>query len=181
MEDVNRFVALLRGINVGSAKRIPMALLRESLEDAGLSNVRTHLQSGNVVFDSPAIPSAADLEASVLARTGVHSSVVVVSAEEFQAIVEANPFQDAPDKSRMLVHFTDRMPPAGELQLPDPAAIAPEQLEAGAHALYQWAPDGILATRIPPAFFRQVPGVLTARNLRTVERILTMVDDSSQP
>jgi uncharacterized protein (DUF1697 family) len=181
MVDVNRFVALLRGINVGSAKRIPMATLRECLEESGLENVRTHLQSGNVVFDSPEIPSAAGLEASVLAATSVQSSVVVLAADDFREVVRANPFRDATDKSRMLIHFIDRMPAGSDVRMPDPADLAPEQLEAGARALYQWAPDGILASKIPPAFYRQFPGVLTARNLRTVERILTMVDDSSHP
>ena len=179
MGDVNEFVAFLRGINVGSAKRIAMSTLRETFESAGLSNVRTHLQSGNVVFQSDEQPRAADLESVTFAHTSVQCSIVVLAAEEFRQIVRDNPFADAPDKSRMLVHFTQRMPPASDIVVPHPAELAPEQIALGPRALYQWAPDGVLATTLAPAFFRQFPGVLTARNLRTVERILTMVDDSS--
>lgn len=180
MVDVNEFVALLRGINVGSAKRIPMATLREVFENAGLQNVRTHLQSGNVVFESDGRPNAADLESLVLAHTSVQSSVVLVTAEDFRRVVRDNPFADAPDKSRMLIHFTDRMPRASDIVVPAAAELAPEKIALGARAMYQWAPDGLLASKLPAAFFRQFPGVLTARNLRTVERILTMVDDSSE-
>lgn len=179
MGDVNEFVALLRGINVGTAKRIAMPALREAFESAGLRNVRTHLQSGNVVFESDEPPRAEDLEAVVFARSSVRSSVVVLDADTFRWIVRDNPFSDAPDKSRMLIHFTDRMPSSSDLDIPDAAGLAPEQLAVGSRALYQWSPDGVLASRVPPAFFRQFPGTVTARNLRTVERILTMVDDSS--
>lgn len=181
MVDVNEFVALLRGINVGSAKRIPMATLREVFEDAGLRNVRTHLQSGNVVFETDARPRASELEALVLTRTSVQSSIVLVEATELRQIVRDNPFADAPDKSRMLIYFTDQMPRPADIDLPDAAALAPEKVALGARALYQWTPDGLLASTLSPAFFRQFPGVLTARNLRTTERILTMVDDSSAP
>lgn len=179
MVDVNEFVALLRGINVGSAKRIPMDTLREVLESKGLRNVRTSLQSGNVVFESDARPPASELEAVVLEGTSVQSSIVVMGSDEFRQIARDNPFADAADKSKMLIYFTDQMPRSADIDLPDPAELAPEQVALGARALYQWTPNGVLASTISPAFFRQFPAALTARNLRTVERILTLVDDTS--
>jgi uncharacterized protein (DUF1697 family) len=179
MVDVNKFVALLRGINVGSAKRIPMAVLRDAFTNAGSGAVRTHLQSGNVVFTAAARPEVAALEAAVLALSGVQSSIVLLDEAVFRDIHRDNPFRDAPDPSRMIVYFTDQMPAASALALPDPAGLAPEQLAVGAHALYQWAPDGVLGTKVPAAFYRQFPGVITTRNLRTVDRILLLLDEGT--
>jgi uncharacterized protein (DUF1697 family) len=179
MVDVNKFVALLRGINVGTAKRIPMAQLREVFSALGLRDVRTHLQSGNVVFAAPFRPDVVMLEAAVLSATGVQSSIVLLDEAVFRDIHRQNPFGDVPDPSRMLVHFTDAMPAAAALDMPDPAEFAPEQLAVGDHALYQWAPDGLLATKVPARFYRQFPGVLTTRNLRTVDRILLLLDEGS--
>lgn len=180
MVDVNNFVALLRGINVGSAKRIPMAVLREVYSAVGLRGVRTHLQSGNVVFAASSRPDTATLEAAVLSATGVQSTLVLLDEARFRDIHRQNPFREVPDPARMLVHFTDAMPAADALDLPDPAGLAPEQLAVGAHALYQWAPDGVLGTKVPARFYRQFPGTLTARNLRTVERILLLLDEPSE-
>ena len=80
-----RYVALLRGINVGKAKRVAMADLRAALESLGYTDVATLLNSGNAVFTAPpaaAGRAAADIQAAVLARTGVSSRVTVLDAEE---------------------------------------------------------------------------------------------------
>jgi uncharacterized protein (DUF1697 family) len=173
-----RHVALLRGINVGTAKRIAMADLRRVFETLGYTNVRTYLQSGNVVFDAPAgVDGAAttELEAAIADSTGVHSRVLVLASEEFLAIAEDNPLADAPDPSRMVVTFLDVAPDEFATVRPSDADLAPERIAFGRSAIYQWCPDGLSSARIIPGSLTTSATVTTSRNLRTVNKLVEMV------
>ena len=103
------YIALLRGINVGKAKRIAMADLRALLEGLGHTDVATLLNSGNVVFKvaRKGAPRklAADISAAIAMRLGIEVPVIVVSATELALIVRENPFALADDPSRLLVAF----------------------------------------------------------------------------
>src|SRR5437868_6655981 len=102
-----RLVALLRGINVGRAKRVAMADLRKVLSDMGYGNVRTLLNSGNVVFDcngADAAHCAAQIEEALVLKLGVPAKVTVIEAEQLAEIVRENSLQGvADDYSRLLV------------------------------------------------------------------------------
>src|SRR5262245_63271705 len=102
-----REVALLRGINVGTAKRGGMADLRALVEGLGYGDVRTLLNSGNVVFSVPRTAkgdAGARIEKALVAKLGVESRVIVLSPSELAAMVEENPLLDiAKDHSRMMV------------------------------------------------------------------------------
>jgi uncharacterized protein (DUF1697 family) len=175
-----RYIALLRGINVGTAGRIAMADLRALVSDLGYSGVRTHLQSGNVVFDAESAvtdEAVRNLEAAIIDRTGVSSRVVLVPAVKFRRIARDNPLADAPDPSRMVVTFLDAVPPQESLVRPTDAELLPERLVFGAEAIYQWCPDGVLKTKLPPRFFAKLAPVTTARNLRTVTKLVAMLDE----
>jgi uncharacterized protein (DUF1697 family) len=173
-----RYVALLRGINVGSAKRIAMAELREAFSSLGFERVRTILASGNVIFDASEPPSAARIERAISSRTAVDAPVVLVPAERFRAAVDGNPFVGiADDPSRVVLTFVDRVPDAATLPLPTPEALAPERIEFGDAAIYQWCPDGISKSRLPADFFTRLGSVATGRNLRTAERIVAALED----
>src|SRR6187402_4004013 len=91
---MNRYVALLRGINVGTAARLGMADLRAAFEAEGLENVRTLLQSGNVVFDAASPPTGTALTRAIEARTGLAPRVQLLTADEFRAIAAANPLRE---------------------------------------------------------------------------------------
>ena len=102
----SRQAALLRGINVGRANRVAMADLRSTFEGLGCVDVRTVLNSGNVVFTSKSASptSSARIEKAIAARLGVSTRVTVLTAEEFAAIVAGNPLLPlASDPSRLLV------------------------------------------------------------------------------
>ncbi len=166
-------VALLRGINVGRAKTIPMAELTRVFIRLGFADVSTVLRSGNVVFRSHE-PVTADteaaIEAAVLAATGVQSSVLVRDSAVFIEAADANPLLGiATDGSKSFVTFATRMP--ASLQVPDAEALAPEVLAVGPAAVYQWMPDGLLKTRVPKSFWRQFAAPVTARNWNTVQRV----------
>lgn len=169
-----RHVALFRGINVGKAKRIAMAELKALFEDLGYTNVRTLLNSGNVVFDvtrgTPA-SHAKRIASAVEARTGVSTNTLVLPAATLDTIVAGQPFgAEADDPSRLLVGFPlddDRGPFTALAQAhPDAAFVI------GADACYLWCPDGILESRIADALggakFRDR---VTMRNWSTVQKL----------
>lgn len=167
------WVALLRGVNVGPTTRVPMAELASAYTGVGLTGVRTHLRSGNVVFEADGRPDPVVLQEAVRLATGVSSPVLVLDRDELQRVAQACPLTDvATDDSRLVVSFTSRAP-NGALA-PDPATIAPELLVIGERAVYQWCPDGVSSSRVPPAFWRRVAPLVTARNWRTVTALRSM-------
>ena len=173
-----RHVALLRGINVGKAKRLAMADLRAVFETLGYTAVRTHLQSGNVVFDAKKRLDAAaitELEQTIADTTEVHSRVLVIPADQFLAMAEANPFADAEDPSRMLVSFFDIMPDEALLIRPPDEELAPERVVFGDEAVYQWIPEGILTSRVNFTKALKPTTLTTSRNLRTVRKIVNLI------
>jgi uncharacterized protein (DUF1697 family) len=173
-----RYVVLLRGINVGPSKRIAMADLREIVTGLGFTGVRTLLQSGNVILDSPTAPDATKLEEAIATRTGVHSRIVVVPAARFARIVADYPLGDvATDESKAIITFVEKMPAASAVVRLSDEELAPERLILGKDAVYQWMPDGVLATKLPVKFVKQFGENATARNLRTSKKIVAMLED----
>ena len=168
-------IALLRGINVGTAKAVAMADLSAVFESLGATDVVTLLRSGNVVFDGPALTADA-IEAAVLGATGVQSNVVVLTARELRTIAAENPLSAiSTDGSKSFITITSE--PFTAIELPDAVALAPERLELGrSRAIYQWMPDGSQQSRVPKAFWKQFSGHLTARNENTVNKLLALLD-----
>jgi uncharacterized protein (DUF1697 family) len=191
-ESVNRYVALLRGINVGAAKRIAMADLRAVFESLGCADVRTVLQSGNVVFDladtaqallgSPPerrtghAAFARHLEDAIANATGVRASVLVLTAARFRTILQEIPFPDPADLSRMLITFFEAAPTPTIEAGPTDEELAPEKFVVGTDAIYQWLPDGVLETKLPVKYTERFGAPCTARNLRTANRILALLE-----
>jgi uncharacterized protein (DUF1697 family) len=172
-----KYVLLLRGINVNPSTRVAMSELRELVTEAGYSGVRTLLQSGNVILESSAAPDVPALDRAIASRTGVNSRGLVLDAARFRRIVAAFPLGDVTlDESKALITFVDRMPDADTVARLSEAELAPERLVLGADAVYQWLPDGVLATKLPPKFARQFGENATARNLRTAKRIVALLD-----
>ncbi|HYP31218.1 MAG TPA: DUF1697 domain-containing protein, partial [Burkholderiaceae bacterium] len=117
---MKRHIALLRGINVGKAKRVPMADLRALMASLGHANVRTLLNSGNAVFDAKAgTPAghAKKLRAAILAQLGVDCEVIVKTADELAAAIAEHPLRrHADDDARMLVMFVQDAAALAELK-----------------------------------------------------------------
>ena len=172
------YVLLLRGINVNPTTKVAMGDLRSLLAALGYEDVRTLLQSGNVLLSSPKRPAVGPIEAAIASETGVRSRVVVLSLAELTAIAKANPLLDDPaiqerdDLSKMVITFLggDVMP--DEIERPSDSDLAPERLVILPRAIYQWCPNGILQSQLKPAWWRQIGPVATTRNVRTVNRIL---------
>lgn len=169
-----RYVALIRGINVGRAKRVAMADLRALVESLGLTEVRTLLNSGNVVFtgSGESADIAARIEEGMTERLGVSARVTVITGEELDVVTAGNPLlEDMEDESRLLVSFL--RDPADRKRL-DPLTEedwTPEKLAVGERAAYLWCPDGILASRLPEAVGRVLGDGVTSRNWKTVVKL----------
>ena len=131
-----RYAVLLRGINVGSAKRVAMADLKELLTDAGFEDVRTHLNSGNVVLTGKSAPPKR-IEKAITDRTGLSVSCVVLTAKQLRAIIDGHPFADvATNGSRMMAHVLGGTP--SEEKLADALARDPDNARSGPGVIYQW-------------------------------------------
>lgn len=168
-----KYVLLLRGINVNPSTRVAMSDLRELVADSGYSNVKTLLQSGNVLVDSGKRPDTAVLESAITKKTGVKSRVVALPLTEFREIAEANPLlESSDDLSKLVVTFFDTDIVPAEIERPSDEELSPERLVVTRRALYQWCPDGILKSKLRPQWWRQFGPVVTSRNVRTVNRIL---------
>jgi uncharacterized protein (DUF1697 family) len=174
-------IVLLRGINVGSANRIAMAELREALADAGFANVRTHLQSGNVVLETGlSDETLAEAVTRLIAqRFGLDVPALARGRAELAAVVAANPYpeQALQDPKRLQVTFLSGEPEAEAVnELQALAAETGELVAVDGRALYAWHPEGIqrskLATRLTPK--RLGVNTVTARNWTTVTTLLEM-------
>ena len=179
MRAVPTYAALLRGINVGRNKRIAMADLRALVERLGHESVRTHLQSGNVVFESPKRTDKAladGLEKAIASDLGMDVTVMVRRSDELAAVVAAAPFGGRTDDPKQIhVAFLSEKPKAAAVKGFGIEEFAPDELQVigrEAHLLY---PDGYARTKLTNAVIEKQLGVRsTSRNWRTVTTLVEM-------
>lgn len=174
-----RFVALLRGINVGKAKRVPMADLRKLLAALGYRNVETLLNSGNAVFESPArsvATHATRIRAAIANAMQVDVPVIVKSARELAAIQAENSLTSVDaDPSRLLVAFAANATDLRSIAVVTPLIAPPEQFQLGRHAACLWCPNGILKSRATAALLGKAGRAVTTRNWATVAKISALL------
>lgn len=176
-----RHVALLKGINVGAHKQVAMADLRALLGELGLTDVRTHLRSGNAVFRSPETDAGAlesVIERAIAEQLGMSVAVLVRSAEELRRVVAGNPLTGvATDGAKLMAWFLSSAPAAEKLAEHDPRALDPRHVALGDRVIYQWCPDGVLAAPPVSARAERHLGVtVTGRNWNTVIRLAQLLD-----
>ena len=162
-------IALLRAVNVGGTGKLPMAELRTLCTKAGFRDVRTYIQSGNVVLSSAAsVPTAkATLEKLLERKLGKPGRVMVRTADELEAVVARNPFPEAAPNQLTIV-FLDDAPPKGALK--DWKIPGRERLALHGRELFLHFPDGMGNSRLKVPF----ADVGTGRNLNTVRKLIEM-------
>lgn len=177
-----RYAALLRGINVGGKHRLPMKDLIAIFEALGCEDVRTYVQSGNVVFDAAAgrvrtIVGA--VEEAVGAEHGFELRLVTRSAVELARTLDASPFAlDSADEARVLVGFLGERPDPERVRALEPDRSPPDRFEVVGREVHLDCPNGLARSRCTNAWFDRVLGTTsTFRNLRTVRRVLALVED----
>lgn len=169
-------VALLRGINVGAHNRVAMPALREHLAELGYGNVRTLLQSGNIVLESQAKPAQLerDLQRAIAARFAVDTPVVVRSAKALAAVVADNPIPDgAGDPKRFQVFFLSDRCPADEATAIAAGDFGDEQVVVHGREVYAWHVDGVQSSPLAKRL-GQLSVSATARNWNTIGKLLEL-------
>jgi uncharacterized protein (DUF1697 family) len=170
-----RYVALLRGINLGARNKLAMGDLRALVEALGGEDVETYVQSGNVVFTSGA--DAGTLErglADEIGRAhGLEVPVLVRSAGELNTIVRKNPFLRAgADEKSLHVTFLDEKPQQALVKKLDPSLSSPDELRVAGREVYLLCPNGYGRSKLSNAFFeKRLDVVATTRNWRTVRTL----------
>ena len=176
-----RHIALLRGINLGANRRVAMGELRELLEGHGYGDVRTLLQSGNVVLTSRAAPARLerDLTKQIADGLGVQTPVIVRTRDELADVVARNPLEGvAKDPKRYQVSFLSAEPDPAAARALEAADIAPERVVVSGREVYAWHAEGIQRSPLARLLTDQRLGVTaTARNWNTVTKLLALAGE----
>jgi uncharacterized protein (DUF1697 family) len=177
---MEKFVALLRGINVGGRNRIGMADLRVLCVGLGWGGVETYIQSGNVLFSAEAASAEleAELEAAIEQRFGMTIPIIVRSASGWPAYVAGNPFPEAAaaEPNRLMLMLSKKPPQSDAAAALQERAGDGERIAAAGDALWVHFPSGSGTSRLSPALFdRMVGSPVTARNYRTAVKLQEML------
>jgi uncharacterized protein (DUF1697 family) len=175
------YVAMLRGVNVGG-NSLKMDWLRQACEGFGLQNVRTYVQSGNIVFSShaSAVKLAQTLKATIDAQTRLPVTVVLRSAADMEKVVAANPFlkQKGVDATKLHVTFLDKVPVKPALDRLDALAGTRDQYRLNGSELYLNCPINYGETKLSNGAIEKALGVgATTRNLNTVTTLHAMATE----
>jgi uncharacterized protein (DUF1697 family) len=175
---MSTWIALFRGINVGGNRILPMKELVRDLERLGCANVRTYIQSGNAVFETPrksAAKLAEDIAGAIEERHGFRPRVLVLGAEELASAIDTNPFPEASAEPKTLHLFFL----AAKATKPDRAALdrvktTTERYRLVGQVFYLHAPDGLGKSKLAASVEKHLGVEATARNWRTVQRVLEL-------
>lgn len=177
------YVALLRGINVGGNKKIKMDLLRSSLEQLGFEQVKTYIQSGNVVLKSAKLSPAAlsnKIGQSILKDFGFSVSVITRSADEINNAVASNPFLNLPgiDPEKLHVAFLSEAPGGARIKKLAELTKAPDQSRLAGKEVFLYLPNGVSQSSLwKTPLDRILSVVATMRNWRTVNTLHQMCQE----
>jgi len=172
------YIALIRGINVGGKSLLPMKKLIAILENLGLQNVRTYLQSGNAVFQSKA-KNASELSSEISALIkkshGFEPQVLLLELAEMEKAAQSNPFPGAASEPRTLhLFFLASAPSNPDLKTLESLKSGSERFVLKGNVFYLHAPDGVGRSRLAANAERLLGVPMTGRNWRTVCEILAM-------
>ena len=172
-------IALLRGINVGGKNRMPMKELSALFVDAGCDDVRTYIQSGNVVFRTgPAVGEeiSATISASILSRFDYRVPVIIRTAREFQEIVRANPFVEAgAEADKLHVMFLAELPDGANVEALDTDRSPGDEFAVMGREIYLHCPNGVARSKLTNSYFdTRLATISTTRNWRTTLKLLEL-------
>jgi uncharacterized protein (DUF1697 family) len=175
---MHTYIALLRGINVGGNNKLPMRELVTVLEGLGLQQVKTYIQSGNVVFQSERADRAAiatEITAAIGQSHGFAPAILLLTIDELQHAMQANPFPEGEaDHKSLHLFFMDALPPNPDLDALTALKAESERFALLDKVFYLHAPDGIGRSKLAEKFGRGWKVNITARNWRTVSQLMVM-------
>lgn len=174
------YVALLRGVNVGGKNALPMAGLKELFLQAGAADVRTYIQSGNVVFEAD--PAAAAWHAELIAgqireRFGIRTTLVLRTVAQIKDVLAANPFlAKGVAVDELHVAFLADWPTKERVEALDPDRSLPDAFVVRGQEIYLWLPNGVGRSKLTADYFdAKLKTTSTVRNWRTVTKLLELL------
>jgi uncharacterized protein (DUF1697 family) len=174
-------IVLLRGVNLGARNRIAMPELRDALSEGGFDDVRTLLQSGNVVLSTKTKPerTAHTCKRLIANRFGLDIEPVVRTRAELARVVNRNPLEKvAVDPKRYQVSFLAKKLAAGTVRKLEATAVEPEQVVVIGREVYAWHPRTIARSKLWALLAGRDLGVTaTARNWATVTKLLALANE----
>jgi len=175
-------LALLRGINVGGANKLPMNELRDLFVAAGCRDVRTYIQSGNVIFraDPQIVASLPSVMTTRIAeRFGFRVPLVMRTAAQIGDVIEHSPFiVEGAATETLHVLFLADLPPAPRVVALDPDRSPPDTFIVRGQEIYLRLPHGAARTKLTNAYFdATLATTSTARNWRTVTTLRALMDE----
>jgi uncharacterized protein (DUF1697 family) len=166
---MNRYIALVRAVNVGGTGKLPMAALKSICVDAGFDSIATYIASGNVVFDSKddARRVRSKLEARLRAYIGRSVDVFVRTSAEMRAVLDRNPFTDR-QRGYVYIFFLGHAPPRDAIS--GAQRRMDEEICLGLREIYVHYPSGMGKSKL------KIPAASsgTARNMNTVAKLVAM-------
>ena len=178
-------IALLRGINVSGKKKIRMVDLRGMFETLGFRNVKTYVQSGNVIFESAETDHTiltSQIETAITNKFGDEVPVFLRDVNQFIGVANSNPFSqnDARDPAKFYVTFLYRLPHRTTLQQVTLPNNEPAEFAIGIREIYLYCPNGYGKTKLTNTYFEKKLGIpATTRNWKTVNSLFSMAQEST--
>lgn len=167
------YILLFRGINVGGRNLLPMKPLVELLSSCGYEQVKTYIQSGNVVLSSMTKPCD-EISQKIEYQFGFKPSLIVLNAQELLKAVENNPFQVDEGKTLHFYFLADQ--PNLDTEKLNQLATETEQFHLAGQVFYLYAPDGIGRSKLAAGVEKCLGVAATARNLNTVNKLVSMIE-----
>jgi uncharacterized protein (DUF1697 family) len=173
-------ILLLRGINIGSRNRLSMPQLRDALTAAGFADVRTYLQSGNVVLSTVGKPEevARNVEGLIAQEFSLEIAVIARTRAQLAKVVELNPLaRIAKNAKRYQVTFLAERPPRDVVRRVEQTAKSSERVIIDGREIYAWHPEGVARSQLWALLAgKQLGATATSRNWTTVTKLLELAD-----
>jgi uncharacterized protein (DUF1697 family) len=170
---MNTYILLFRGINVGGNNILPMKALTALLESLGYQQIRTYIQSGNVVLNSERQPNS-NVSDQIEQQFGFKPQMMVLNKSQFKAAVQNNPFSS--DQGKTIHFFFLAGAPSPDIEKLDSLAAPSEAYHINDEVFYLHAPDGIGRSKLAANVEKCLAVSTTARNLNTVNKLHSMID-----
>lgn len=173
------YIALFRGINVGGNNILPMKELVPVLESLGVQDIKTYIQSGNVIFWSRAADTAQlarKIGAAIRKSHGFEPQVLLLDSVKLNKVIRENPYPEAEAVPNTLhVNFLAAIPPKPDLKALEMIRTESERFHLAGDVLYLHAPDGIGRSKLAASMERLLGVTMTSRNWNTVRKLKVMV------
>ena len=174
---MKKYAALFRGINVGGKNLLPMEELTSLMDQLGCKEIKTYIQSGNVVFQTEnenPLSLAAEISRRILDIRGFHPEILILSESDLLDAVENNPF---PTEVGKFLHFffTSRPPESPDMEKLCTLKNPSEEYSLKGCVFYLYAPEGIGRSRMASQVEKALGTPTTARNWNTVRKIAALI------